>query len=114
PRRRRTAGRRSGSWWSCRSCGHRPEMLKGVGAEGSPAFGQALGGLSPAVEAEALEGAADTEVGGEEGVVVAEGAHGDVAGGPGADAGELEEAGWVGAWLEVQFVGGEGAREGLD
>src|SRR4051794_4922913 len=74
-------------------CVGRPEVQHGVGAPGAPALsaGLQLRGAWAAADGGAFDGAVKADVGGEEGVALAEGAHGDVLGGPFTDAGELAE-----------------------
>ena len=70
-----------------------PEIHGGVGAPGTPGLGAGFESANVVVlHVDGRESAEKAEVSGGEGVGLAEGAHGDVLGGPLADAGDFAEA----------------------
>ena len=95
-----------------------PEADERVRSPGPPAFGVPLQRGGGVGETEGPRAAADGQIGGQEDVGVANRAHGDVTGGPAADAGQVLEAGRgfvaVRARVEVQFAVGYGLGEGAE
>src|SRR5512147_1490058 len=71
----------------------RPQVLHRVRPPGAPCLGARGERGGGGGQVQLLGGASDAEVGGEEGVGVAEGAHGDGVDGPGAESGQRQEAG---------------------
>ena len=93
----------------------RPEVVDGIGAPGTPALRERRD--PPGVRRAALpdDGVPQRDVAGEEGIGIAEGAHRDVPGGPGADPPDREQApeglGAVGTGVELQLARGDGRRD---
>ena len=96
--------------------GQRPEVGHGVAAPGAPALAPGRQGRPVVGQPERGGGPADAEVGGQEGVGVAQGPHGDVLGRPGADARECDEGAAdlsrVGTRVEHEVTAGDRLGQG--